>query len=430
MTPLALQESSPAQRQANSRADQAAGLRVLLVANSPADGQESMLRFAEMLHQGLAAADCEVEVIAPQAAFGRLASPRSDLGKWLAYLDKYLIFPIQLRRRLAKIRKQSRAERDRPPKAARRSAADAASKSEVRNSAIVHICDHSNAVYAAHVGGNPCVVTCHDLGAVRGALGEDTYCPASGTGKILQRWILNSLARADRVVCDSTATQNDLARLLGKRTPQLQVILLGQNQPFKRLGSGEADARLAAGLPALDLSRPYLLHVGSSLVRKNRDGILRIFHRIRDQWDGQLVFAGEGLSDELRELVEKLSLRDRVRVVERPTSSMLEALYSRAFALLFPSRFEGFGWPVVEAQACGCPVLCSDSSSLPEVAGAGALIRAVDDEAGFANDVLSLAEPAVRAALVQRGFDNLPRFDTRQMIDRYLAIYQELVVSK
>ncbi len=389
------------------------GLRVLLVGNSPTDGQESMLRFAEMLRAGLAAAGCTVEVIAPEPYFGCLKKSGSGVGKWLGYLDKYLLFPLVLRQRLRKLRDPNF------PKGT-------ADSSRSRDRVIVHICDHSNAPYAAQVGRTPCVITCHDLGAVRGALGEATYCPASATGKILQRWILGSLARPARIVCVSTATRDDVHRLLGPRCPQTEVVLLGLNQTFAEGAEHETTAQLARAVPPLNPRRPFLLHVGSSLTRKNRDGVLRIFHRAKDRWDGQLVFAGAGLSDELQALVRELGLADRVTVLERPDTALLEALYQRAFALLFPSRFEGFGWPVVEAQACGCPVLCSDSSSLPEVAGAGALIRPVEDEAGFAEDLLSLTDPAVRAALIERGRANLPRFDTQKMLNRYLAIYHEV----
>jgi glycosyltransferase involved in cell wall biosynthesis len=384
-------------------------LRVLLIGNYANDRQESMLRFTGMLQDGLMAASCAVEVIAPRPFLGKLRPAGIGVGKWLGYVDKYLIFPIQLRRRLLKTRNPEPTIRT--------------------ESVVVHICDHSNAPYAAHVCGTPCVVTCHDLGAVRGALGEPTYCPPSRMGHVLQRWILRSLARAARIVCDSTATECDVHRLLGPRCPSTEVVLLGQNQTLAKRPAHEVENCLAQALPRLDLNLPFLLHVGSSLARKNRDGVIRILHRVKDGWKGQLVFAGEALPGELQVLVRDLGLSDRVTVVERPDTIVLEALYNRAFALLFPSRFEGFGWPVIEAQACGCPVLCSDASSLPEVAGAGALIRPVEDEAGFAHDLLSLTDPAVRTALIERGTANLPRFEAKQMIDRYLAVYREVLAA-
>jgi len=376
---------------------------ILLVGNYPVDRQESMLRFAALLREKLRDHGMEVELIAPQPVFGRLMPSPTGLGKWLGYLDKYVMFPVILRRRLATLR---------------------ASNFFSRTPLVVHICDHSNAPYAAHTGTTPCVVTCHDLGAARGARGEPTYCPASATGKILQRWILKCLARASHIVCDSSATRDDVSRLLGAESPSLEVVLLGLNQPFKRRSDDETKTVLASETRELDLQKPYLLHVGSSLTRKNRDGVLRIFHRLVPHWGGLLVFAGEALTPELEALARDLGVADRIRTIVQPSSRVLEALYNRAFALLFPSRFEGFGWPVVEAQACGCPVLCSDAASLPEVAGAGAFIHAVEDEAGFAEDVLRLTDPAERAALIAKGSENLPRFETQRMVEGYLRAYR------
>ena len=88
---------------------------------------------------------------------------------------------------------------------------------------------------------------------------------------------------------------------------------------------------------------------------------------IKDQWNGQIVFVGEPLSRELRALAERLQIADRLVEVPNADNELLEALYNRAVALLYPSRFEGFGWPVIEAQACGCPVICSTAGPLPEV---------------------------------------------------------------
>lgn len=383
---------------------------ILLIGNYPHDAQESMQRFAQMLLDGLREAGETAALLVPQPFFGKLNKSGSGLGKWLGYLDKFLLFPIQLRRQVAAIRQ---------------------AQSPKRPSIMVHICDHSNAMYApvARRVGCPVVITCHDLGAVRGALGEATWCPASRTGKILQQWILRSLGAASRIVCDSTATQADVVRLLGSKCPPTRVALLGLNQALAERTNQETSDRLAAAFSPREVPSRFLLQVGSSLPRKNRDGVLRIFDRIKDQWDGKLVFAGAPLSDELHATMESLGLAERVIVMERPTSAVLEALYNQAFALLFPSRFEGFGWPIIEAQACGCPVLCSDAASLPEVAGEGALIRPVEDEAGFAADLLSLMDNQRRADLIQRGRENLQRFDRGRMLEQYLTTYRELAAA-
>src|SRR5216110_1110114 len=143
--------------------------------------------------------------------------------------------------------------------------------------------------------------------------------------------------------------------------------------------------------------RPRFQHVGSNLRRKNRDGALRIFARCKEKWNARLVFAGDALTQELLSLADRLGISDRVMQVPNASDELLEALYNRAVALLYPSRFEGFGWPVIEAQACGCPVVCSNSGPLPEAAGDAGLFHAPDDEAGFASDLLRLRDPTQRA---------------------------------
>lgn len=381
-------------------------MRVLLIANYAADAQQSMLRFAAMLQSGLPASGLEVETLAPARVFGRPAAAYTGVGKWLAYLDKYVLFPWKLRRR------------------ARRLGRDA----------VVHICDHSNAMYvpAAGSAGAPVLVTCHDLGAVRGALGEATDCPASWMGRRLQRWIARSLGGADLIACVSGATLDDVRRLI--RTPagdppRARLVPMGLNAPFRALPPAEAEARLRV-FEGLDLAQPYVLNVGSSLRRKNREAVLRIFAAARDRFAGQLIFAGELLPPELVRLAADLGVGDRVMQMAEPSHDVLEALYSRAFALLFPSRFEGFGWPVIEAQACGCPVLCSGAGALAEVAGEGAFVAPADEDAAFVAELLRLQdEPGARKAWIAKGTANLARFRAGAMLDRYAGLYADLLTG-
>jgi glycosyltransferase involved in cell wall biosynthesis len=267
------------------------------------------------------------------------------------------------------------------------------------------------------------VVTCHDLLAVRGSLGEETDCAASPLGKILQRWILRGLARASVIACVSTATLRDVERILQPAVggAQTQLVPMGLNHDYRPLAPEEAEARLAASSLA---GRPFVLHVGSNLRRKNREGVLRSFAGTAAQWNGQLVIAGQPLTPELWSLAGSLEITARIVEVTNPSNEMLEALYNRATALIFPSRFEGFGWPIIEAQACGCPVICSDIPPLPEVAGEAALVCAVEDVAGFSSAILRLANPGEREAWARKGLANVRRFATHRMIGDYLAIYE------
>jgi glycosyltransferase involved in cell wall biosynthesis len=370
---------------------------VLLIGNYPADQQQSMQRFAMMMLRGLTAAGVAADLIVPEPCFGRFRNGRGLIAKWLGYIDKFVLFPRRLRAKLA----------ERP--------------------ALVHICDHSNAVYDSHVRHAPVVVTCHDLLAVRGALGEETDCPATFTGKFLQRWILRGLQRAAAVACVSHATQADAQRLINPHggSPRIEVIKLGLNYPYRKLPQEELSTRLAK-VPGWEADQPFVLHVGSNSRRKNRDGVLRIFAWCKDQWGGRLVLAGEPLNSGLLSLAGSLGISDRITQLENPGSELLEALYNYAVALLYPSRFEGFGWPVIEAHACGCPVICGNSGPLPEVAGQAGLFHHVSDEEGFAMDLLRLTNPAERERWSEKSLRNAARFDTKKMIAQYLEIYRSL----
>lgn len=368
---------------------------VLLIGNYPLDRQQSMQRFATMMLQGLTAAGVAAEVVSPMPTLGKIFGAGNFVGKWFAYIDKFVLFPRKLRRRIA----------DRP--------------------GIVHICDHSNAMYGAKLGNVPTVVTCHDLIAVRQALGEELHCPVSFTGRLLQRWILRSLRRADAVVCVSDATRDDAERLVSRRgpSPKLEVIKNGLNYPYHALSQSEAAVRLK-NISGLQL--PFVLHVGSNLPRKNRDGVLRIFARTKDKWNAQLVFAGDVLDSEQTALAHRLEIADRIVQVKDASDQLLEALYSSAIALLFPSLSEGFGWPIIEAQACGCPVVCTNIPPMPETAGDAGLFHDSADEAGFAADLLRLNDATERAIWSDKSLQNAGRFSTEKMISRYMDVYRSL----
>lgn len=370
---------------------------ILLIGNYRPDQQQSMQRFAEMMLHGLLAAGVSAELIAPRPVLGNFRSTGRLIAKWLGYIDKFIFFPRQLRKKLA----------ERP--------------------ALVHICDHSNAMYARWTRSFPVVATCHDLLAVRGAFGEETNCPASFTGKFLQRWIVRGLRRANVIACVSQATLRDVRRLVvrNETSPCLEVIPLGLNYPYQKLSRSEAAARLAR-MVHVDLARPFVLHVGSGARRKNREGVLRIFAHTKTEWNGQLVFAGEPLEPALRSLGKRLDLASRIVEVSNPESELLQALYNCATAFIYPSRFEGFGWPVIEAQACGCPVICSNAGPLPEVVGESAMMHSVEDEKAFAADILRLNDAAERERWGAKSLRNAGRFSTPEMIGRYIDIYRTL----
>jgi len=370
-------------------------VKVLLIGNYAPDRQESMLRYGEMLRAGLAEAGHQVTLALPRPVLNPRSRPGSGVWKWIGHLDKMLLGAAELAR--------------------------AGQQADV-----VHVCDHGNAFYVPGKPRKPYVVTCHDLLAVRGALGENTDVTPSLSGHYLQRLILDGLKRATAIACVSGATLRDARRLLGDYRGKLIVAPNSLNYPYRRLSAEETRKRLAS-VSALASESAYVLMVGGSHRRKNRETALRALAHVAGSWSGRLIIAGEPLSAEQRDVARELGLLDRVVELGSTSNELLEALYNGALALLFPSRFEGFGWPVVEAQACGCPVICSNAEPLPEVAGAGAILCDPNQPAAFGRAILELAgDPGRRDALIETGIANAGGYDRPRLIGQLVSLYEQV----
>ncbi len=372
-------------------------MKVLLVGNYEFDGSMSMKIWAELLARELRRGDLDIKLIAPRPILGKLKPSAHGLGKWLGYIDRFMFFPISLRVAAA-------------------------------NADVVHLCDHGGAMYAPMLKTKPVVVTCHDMIAVRAARGELPELHSSPFGKLLQRWICYGLQRATRVACVSRATFNDASRILEDHV-NLCVILNALNRPFGPLPSSEVDRRLEK----LDgIRAPFILHVGTNLPYKNREGVLRVFAGASKDANLQLVIAGEPLSQSLTALAHELQIEDRIVQLVKPDFAMIEALYHGAVCLLFPSRYEGFGWPPIEAQACGCPVVASDIPPFAETLGDSAILKPVDDKVGMADAIrLLIANESFSEQVRQRGLENVrTRFQTTRMIGEYESLYRELTRNR
>jgi glycosyltransferase involved in cell wall biosynthesis len=165
------------------------------------------------------------------------------------------------------------------------------------------------------------------------------------------------------------------------------------------------------------------LHVGSALARKNRKLLLDMARITGNRWDGCICMAGEAIDQDLMDYAKTIGLNERVVSVERPDHQTLLALYSSCDVFIFPSFSEGFGWPVIEAQACGAPVIASNIEPMQEVSGGAALHADPTKPEDFANAFLSLKDKDVRDGLIQHGYQNALRFNPCTMIDAYLDLH-------
>ena len=359
-------------------------MQIILIGNYTKDHQESMLRFSRMLQVGFASAGYKCLIWSPVTILGYLSkTTQSGFGKWLGYLDKFIIFPILLRFRLAFFNHQD---------------------------TFFHICDHSNSMYLPYFGNRNVSITCHDVLAIRGALGfTDSYCQSSRTGKLFQNWILKNLKEAKKLVAVSEFTLKQLNELAPTRDFQKrQVIYNGFNGSFSILPKNEIDKRL---IPISLVNKRYILSVGSSHPRKNRQMLLKMVAELGDKWDGFICFAGEEIDDTLIDLANRLNLIARLISILNPNHETLVALYNRCEAFIFPSYSEGFGWPLIEAQACGVPVIASTIQPMPEISGGAAIHVHPDDAKGFAEAFNMLQNTTYKNKLVSEGFENIKRFE-------------------
>lgn len=253
-----------------------------------------------------------------------------------------------------------------------------------------------------------CVVTLHDLGYL--AFPEAHTARRRLELDLTTRW---SLRAARMVIAISGATRDDLVRHYGADPARIAVIHHGLNSKF-RPSPPEAIAAVRAryALPA-----NYLLYVGTIQPRKNLARLIAAFAQALASPhlppDLQLVIAGRRgwLTEQIEREAAKLGVTQRVRFLGYLPDADLPALLSGAQAFTFPSLYEGFGMPVLEAMACGAPVLCADTSALPEVAGDAALLVNPHDTAAIAAAIVQLAsEPELHATLRARGLAHAAAF--------------------
>lgn len=377
-------------------------MKIILIGNYSLDKQESMNRFTAMLSQGFESKGFKTEVWEPVVFFAsKFKITTSGIGKWFGYIDKWILFPFIIKWRLLK-------------------------KGYKDKNVRFHICDHSNAPYLKSLPKDRTVITCHDVLAIRGALGHpDAFCPASGMGKILQKWILKNLEKAKFLASVSHFTLNqlnDLSRQKINTDKKWVVIHNAFNAPFLPMEKEEYIEHLNE--LGLNPKVPFILHVGSALIRKNRKQLLQMVSFLGTRWDGVICFAGKPIDSQLASLIKDLGLENRVISLVRPSHKQLVALYSACQAFIFPSLSEGFGWPVIEAQACGAPVIASNFEPMPEVSNGAAIHVHPEDAEGFAKALLSLNHDDCRNTLIKSGLENTKRFSVEIMIKAYIDLHK------
>ncbi len=256
--------------------------------------------------------------------------------------------------------------------------------------------------------------------------------------RMYMRLVTRAARHSRHIVTFSQHSRNDIARQLDIPAERITVTLLAAEERYQPLASAEAISQSAAAAQVAEryhLRSPFIYYVGGLDARKNVATLIQALALLRQQQQlsAALVIAGRPLGSnrrlfpDLDSLIAELGLQDYVQRINVPYEDG-PLLYRACTVFAFPSRYEGFGLPPLEAMACGAPVVVSSASSLPEVVGAAALCVAPDDVPGWAAALHRLLNDAsLRDTLRKQGLEQAARFSWRRVAEETLQIYETLV---
>lgn len=363
-----------------------------------------------MLANGMQNRGHQVEVWFPKPQFFSLPVP-NFLKKWFGYIDQYLLFPAQFQKKLKTVNKNT----------------------------LFVFTDQALGPWIPLVVDYAHVIHCHDFIAQQSALGLIPENPVSWTGKQYQSYIRQGYSKGHNFISVSQKTQQDLHHFVNPKMIDSSVVYNGLNYSFSKKDVSDARNEISK-VTGLDLKNGYILHIGGNQFYKNRTGVVEIYDawRSTSKTNLPLLLIGESPNDHLKDRIYKSSYKIDIYTLNNIEDNLISAAYSGASVFLFPSLLEGFGWPIAEAMACGCPVITTNKAPMTEVAGsAGFLISKQPTDikeienwalsaAAIVEKVISLS-PTERMAVVETGIQNAKRFDTNLALDKIENIYKSIL---
>jgi glycosyltransferase involved in cell wall biosynthesis len=343
-------------------------LKVAVIADYLEEGWASMDLVAEMLTARLTRLHrdvVDVTLIRPRFArpltrFAALRESKTVFNVERA-LNRYLLYPLSIRRQRGKF-------------------------------SLFHIVDHSYAHLANYLPANRTIITCHDIDAFRAILASSTG-PRSAVFRAIAGRLLKGFRRAAIVTCVSNATRDAVVEH-GLRPPATTVVIAnGVDSAMSPEPDLAADSEAEKILGRRDPDAIEILHVGSTEPRKRIDLVLQIFAGIARKFPkARLIRVGGGLLSEHRPMASALGIENRIVIMPFLERKVLASIYRRAAVVILPSDAEGFALPIVEAMACGRPVVASDLPVLHEVGGDAALYCPVADVSAWTQTTCALLE--------------------------------------
>ena len=292
---------------------------------------------------------------------------------------------------------------------------------------IFHVIDHSYA-HLAHFlkrTGKPVIVTCHDL--VHFIYPENLYEQARLPLISMAAWkfAVRGMSRADHIVTISSNTAKDVVQILNTELERITIVPNAVDLLFRPLPQREIEAFRQQHRISLEIC---LLNVGSNHPRKNIFTILRVLEELKNQ--GLVVHlwkAGSDFTDDEKTFLQTHNLDNSVTYLGEPDTHTLVQAYNAADVLLAPSLYEGFGMTVLEAMACGTPVITSNVSSLPEVAGDAAILVEPMDVQAIVKALCHLQNhPAYREELRNKGLARAKLFTWEMIAEQVAKVYEKV----
>jgi len=297
-------------------------------------------------------------------------------------------------------------------------------KREAKRVDLVHVLDHSYAHMIDTAGRRPVVVTVHDLMPVvvlRSPTGAGGW--REGVRNRFLRQALKALRLADAYIVGTEWLKRELATWLGS-DKNISVVPFGVDRAFY----GESTVARERGRRDWRIPEDafVVLHVGSTVDRKNVPLVIQTVARLRQQTDAYLLQVGGHFSAEQDQLIDRLDLRRAVRSVASADETALRRAYRAADVLLFPSLYEGFGFPVLEAFASGLPVVTSGAGGLKEVGGDAAVVVEGRDPGAYVQALERLDDPDEREELVEKGWARARQFTWQKTAALTAEVYKPL----
>lgn len=368
----------------------------------------SMPKYALMLGEGMKSMGHKVDYWTAQPLFYKIPGPKF-LKKWLGYIDQFLVFPLNIKFRIKKL----------------------------PESTLFVLADHALGPWLPYLAKRPVVVHCHDFIAQRSALNQFPENKLKISGKLYQNMIRNGYRKGENFISISRSTKKDLHSFL-KNEPRISTVIYnGLNQQFEPGCAAKSRKKLSAELNT-DLNKGYILHIGGDQFYKNRKAVLKIYLEWykNTKMNIPLLMVGPK-TDELNLILENSYFQNKIEFIEEATNTQIRELYKGALVLLYPSIIEGFGWPIAEAMASGCPVLTINKAPMNEVAGTSSNYLPCPSDykcesdwtmasAHQLNKIITLKE-SDRQKLIDIGIENGKRFNTQNSIQKIEVVYKKVL---